>query len=251
MHGFVRLFSSHLRIWLLALGIFAAAIPSAGRADTAVAFHQAVSDAYGHYREAFFYLRRGNAMTAAFELEAMIDKWQAMLKAHGQTPPVPYAKDSKWLATLKDVGSIAESALESAGSGAAEPAYEMLKPVRGMLRDMRERNGVRLFRDEVEDANAAFNELFEFRRNPPDFSDPASVAALREKSKKTIDAYQTCLDKAPPAMAKDEQFQRLLTDSLRFLKRIDLAIEEKNPTTVINILRRVVSSNNILWMRFG
>jgi hypothetical protein len=251
MRRFVRFIPSTLRVWVLLLGVLIAAYPGTGKADTATAFHQAVSDAYGHYREAFFYLRRGNAMTAAFELEAMIEKWQAMLKAHGGTPPAPYAKDPKWLATLNEVGSIAEGALESAGSGAAEPAYEMLKPVRVMLRDLRQRNGVRLFRDEVEDANAAFDALFEYRRNPPDFNDPASVKGLREKLQKTIDAYQTCLDKAPPAMAKDEQFQRLLTDSLTFLKRIELAIEEKNPTTVINILRRVVSSNNILWMRFG
>ncbi|MBT7136590.1 MAG: hypothetical protein HN889_01880 [Rhodospirillaceae bacterium] len=255
MGSVAKYYKSSVRALILGLMVLFSALSGAASAgsasDPAPAFHNAVSDAYGHYREAFFYLRRGNAMTAAFELEALVDKWHALTKVHASNPPPPYATDAQWGTVLKQVGSIAEKALEAAVSGESKAAYDELQPVRGMLRDLRERNGVRLFRDDVEDANATFRELFKFRRNPPDFDNPQSVASLRKNLAATISAYQACLDQAPADVAKDEQFQRLVTDSLEVLKRMNLAIEAKSELRVINILRRVVSSNNILWMRFG
>ncbi len=255
MGSVVVMVNSMVRASLLGLAVLFGALTGTATAgsvsDPAPAFHNAVSDAYGHYREAFFYLRRGNAMTAAFELEALVEKWHVLIKEHASNPPTPYAKDGQWAAVLKNVGSIAEKALEAAVSGESKAAYDELQPVRGMLRDLRERNGVRLFRDYVEDANATFRELFKFRRNPPDFENPQSVASLRKNLAATISAYQSCLDQAPADVAADEQFHRLVTDSLEVLKRMDLAIEAKSELRVINILRRVVSSNNILWMRFG
>jgi hypothetical protein len=248
----VKCFSVGLRLLVLA-GFFGAGLisVSAAKADTTAVFHQALSDAYGHYREAFFYLRRGNAMTAAFELESMAQKWQALETRYATQPPPIYASDAKWAATLTEVGGLTRKALALASEGEAAPAYDLLKPLRSILEELRSRNGVTLFRDHVEGANQAFRQLFHFRRNPPDFADPKSVDKLRQRLTATIKAYQNALDKAPPSVVGDEQFARLIKDSLYYLDRMWVAIDEKNQLNVINILRRVVSSDEILWLRFG
>ena len=52
-------------------------------------FHEAVADAYGHYREAYFYVRRGNASVAAVELEPLFEKWRAVMDRPPATRPTP------------------------------------------------------------------------------------------------------------------------------------------------------------------
>ena len=56
---------------------------------------------------------------------------------------------------------------------------------------------------------------------------------------------------APADIAGQDQFRRLIDDTLFYLDRMHLAIAEKNQLNVVNILRRVVSSDEILWLRFG
>jgi len=108
-----------------------------------------------------------------------------------------------------------------------------------------------LFGDYVERANVAFAALFHYRRNPPDFGDAAEVEDLTKKLAASIAAYKTCREKAPAAIAGQDQFRRLIDDTLFYLDRMHLAIKEKNQLNVVNILRRVVSSDEILWLRFG
>jgi hypothetical protein len=233
-------------LWLCVSGFSGPAL-----ADAAAEFHSRSADAYRHYREAVFYLKRKNAMAGGFELESFRDKWRALDAAYGEKPPAPYAKDAKWAETLAAVAAVAEKALASAMDGETEAATKALAPVQTMLSELRKRNGIVLFRDHIEAANAAFERLFHFRRTPPDFADPAQVKRLREDLTAAIAAYKTCREKAPTAVASDEQFRRLIDDSLFYLDRMWLAIDEKNQVNIVNILRRVVSSDDILWLRYG
>ncbi len=233
---------------LTAVCVIFAPASKAGEAD---AFHGALIAAYGHYKEAQFYARRGNAMSAAFELEALQDKWRGLAKRYAGQPPAPYANDGQWRRTIDDVARRTDQALGAATAGDANSAWEQLKPIRGLITDLRRRNRVVLFSDHVDAASRAFRHLFQFRRQPPDFGNPAQVADLKARVAAAIAAYKNCRDKAPPDIAGNAQFQRLLTDSLFYMGRINVAIKEQNALSVVNILRRVVSSDNLLWMRFG
>lgn len=229
-----------------------AAMPLPARAaDAAAEFHRQTSDAYRHFREAVFYLKRKNSMAGTFELESFRDKWRAIAAAYASKPPAPYASDGKWADTLSAIAAMADKALNTAMDGDTDAAGQALQPVKGMLGELRRRNGVVLFRDHVEAANAAFARLYHFRRNPPDFADADQVKRLRAELAAAIAAYKICREKAPPEAAGDAQFRRLVDDSLFYLDRMWLAIDEKNQLNVINILRRVVSSDDILWLRYG
>lgn len=231
--------------------VFAAAVPSVAKAGEEDEFHAAVAAATGHYREALFYVRRGNAAVAAFELDALVKKWDAVMDRFADAPPDAYAKDAKWRQSLEEIGKRARGGLAAAAADKSKAARKYLEPIRRVLSDLRRRNNVVLFADTVEDANDAFRELFRFRRNPPDFNDAKQVKRLRRALKKTIERYQKCRAAAPPKVADDPQFKRLIGDSLFYLDRIWVAIDEKNPLNVVNILRRVVSSDDILWLRYG
>ena len=220
----------------------------AGEGD---AFHSAQAGAYAHYRQALFYARRENTMSAAFELEELSEKWAKLMSQFAGNPPALYAADATWRDTLEGIAKRIDQALATAVEGDAKQAHDQLIPVREILSDLRQRNNVVIFSDHIDAANQAFQKLFQFRRNPPDFADPVQVRDLQGRLAETISAYEKCRTEASPEVAENEQFQRLIEDSLFYLKRINVAIDEKNQLSVVNILRRVVSSDNLLWMLFG
>lgn len=237
---------------LLALVIimYATAIPTVA-AGNAGAFHEAMGDALSHYRQALFYLRRDAPDVASLELESFVAKWQGVIKAYADNPPPVYGKDGKWRATLDDIATHGSRGLASALAEKSKQAGQDLKPIRSAVVQLRRRNGLFLFPDYVEEANKAFSALYEFRRNPPTFDNAAQTDALRQALTQSIQWYEKCRDNAPKQVAEDPQFKRLIADSLFYLNRMWVAIDEKNQLAVINILRRVVSSDDILWLRFG
>ncbi|MDP6706200.1 MAG: hypothetical protein QF893_07655 [Alphaproteobacteria bacterium] len=214
-------------------------------------FHTVVAEASGHYRQAGFYLRTGNTMVAAFELAQMREKWGALVDRFGKAPPDPYAQDAAWRETLDNVGGRIERSLAAVEAGDAAVAKTELAPVRSILGKLRRRNGVFLFSDCVDQANAAFRQLFQFRHAPPDFERWQEVDKLRRALAVTSHWYERCRDEAPVAYAQDPQFERLMRTSLDSLSRIWAAIEGKDARRLISILRELGSSDRLLYLRFG
>ncbi len=214
-------------------------------------FHEGMAEAFAHYRQALFYLRRGAPDVAALELESFAEKWRAVTARFGDAPPDIYAADPAWRASFDDIASRAEQGLTAALAGDGEAAQKALSPLRAAAVDLRRRNGVFLFADCIAEANAAFRELFHFRRNPPGFTDAKETNRLRQRLAVSIHWYGQCRDQAPKALADNPNFTRLIDDSLFYLDRMWVAIAEKNQLAVVNILRRVVSTDDLLWLRFG
>ena len=64
-------------------------------------FNEAVTIAYGFYREAFFLLRTGNPQVASIELEEMATHWTTIVERFGPTPPDMYSADPSWKRPLR------------------------------------------------------------------------------------------------------------------------------------------------------
>jgi len=214
-------------------------------------FHKAVADAYGNYREARYYLRTGNAMVAALGLQDMNDKWQDIVNRFGKSPPDIYANDPTWESTLTDIAKRIQGGIAALDAGDTDTAKKQIEPVRAILSDLRARNGLFLFSDRIDRANAAMQAIWVFRRNPPDFSNPANINDLRRKTTLMAYWYERCRDTAPESIRNNPQFKRLIDQSLYSLGLMWDAIEEKNPKRVVNILRELISSDDLLYLQFG
>jgi hypothetical protein len=214
-------------------------------------FHDALAEAYRHYREGAFYLATGNPDVAAFELATFADKWAALAARYGDKPPGIYAKDEEWRTTLEEISRRTAEGLNAAEAGEVEAAREHLVPVRAVLGRLRQRNGVFIYSDCVDRANAAMDRLYHFRRNPPDFTKPDEIDELRRAAALTAYWYEQCRESAPPEALADPQFERLMGDSLRALTRIWTAIRAEDPRAVVGILRELRSWDRFLFLRFG
>jgi hypothetical protein len=237
----------------LAVVIFASmtAGVSAAKAADVHDYHNAVSDAYDHYKEASFYLRTGNPMVASIGLQDMADKWETITKRFGNSPPGIYTNDKAWNESLIDIDQRIKNSLKAIDDGDLKAAQKQIAPIRKILSAQRALNDVFLFSDRVDRANDAMDAIWKFRHNPPDFSSIEQVNDLRQKTTLMTYWYERCRDTATETVKNDPQFKRLVDQTLYSLGRMWLAIEEKNQRRVINILREMRSSDRLLYLHFG
>lgn len=215
-------------------------------------FNAAVAAAYDHYRAAAFYLRTGNPAVAGFELAEAAQRWSDAVMPFAKTPPDAFADDPAFAADLADImARLGKADALLASGGDAESAADMLDPIRDRLAELRRRNGVIVFSDHVDAANAAMDRLWVYRHEPPDWADPAARAALTGATAVTIHLYDRLRELAPPETAENAEFQRIMKGALASLaglwEQIQLADEER----VISYLRELRSFDRILWLQFG
>jgi hypothetical protein len=225
---------------------------AAPRASELSDFHAAVADAYGFYRSAVFYLRTGNALVAGFELDQMRERWDALEARYAAAPPDAYSDLPDFAATLASIDERITAGSTAAAGGDAEAAAAALRPVRETLSAMRARAGVRMFSDCVDEVNAAMDALYAYRRRIPlDVEDAAQVNDVKGKAAVLDYVVGRCDAAAAPAVREDEEFRRLMDGMRASSRQIPTALDRKDATAVINLLRELHSFDRILYLRFG
>ena len=239
------------RLFAITLLLAAVTAGTVARAAPVHDFHAAMAEAAKHYRFAAFYLRTGNAGVAAIEIQSLQETWQALATAFVKAPPDLYATDPEWASTLAEIGKRAGDALTAVDAGDTDAAARHLAPIRGQLVQLRRRNGLFIFADYVEEANRAFDLLFEFRRRPIDFDNTDDVRTLLTRAAVASDWYRRCLEAAPEKTRASEEFRRLVEISIASMGRIWDAVRERDQRRVVNILREIRSADRLLYLRFG
>ena len=241
------------RAWFPALWAIVLLLVAAGPsvASDLGAFDAAVSDAYGHYREAAFYLRTGNVDAGAIELEFAIARWNDVQDRFRNDPPDAYADDPVWTADLDSIETDLRRGMTAADAGDGPASAKLLVPVRKTLAALRKRNGQWRFSDCVDEMNAQMDRLWRYRRAPPDLASREAVNAVKDQAAVTTHWYERCRAQAPTTFTEDAEFNRLMDGSIGSLKLIWTALDEKNEMRFINILRELRSYDRLIWLRFG
>ncbi len=233
------------------LAFLIALAPAAGASELS-AFNSAVADAYGHYRQASFYLRRSASPDiAALELESFIEKWQAVVERFAGAPPDAFADDPQWGGTLREIASRAGTALASLDKGDAAAAQETLLPVRGLFGDLRRRNGVTTYSDVIDALSAGMEAFLKYRRNPPDFSDRGQVESMLRQAAVVGYLFDRCAARAPGELLADEEFRRLIDGARESMQKVWIAAETDDLRLLRVGIGEVRSFERILFLRFG
>ncbi|NQV61826.1 MAG: hypothetical protein HQ502_19320 [Alphaproteobacteria bacterium] len=213
-------------------------------------FNKALGDTMRHYRWAGYYLHTGNIALAQLELDGFVLKAGELSERYALSPPGIFADDPDWTSDIKYLPITAMAALAASDTGDVKKAESLLAPVRARMGSMRRRNGLFLFGDCIDAANGAFDRLWRVRHQPPDFTKPAPVDEMRQDLAVTLYWYRRCQEEAPAAVRGNQQFQRLMEDSVRSLSLIWEAARNKNSRRIINILREVRSADRLLYLNF-
>jgi hypothetical protein len=246
------MYSRSLRIFLrLVLGaacfsIFSPALIAAPIHD----FNKTLGETMRHYRWAGYYLHTGNIGLAQLELDSFAAKAGGLSDRYAATPPGIYANDPSWRPDIETLPAAAIEALAASEAGDIKKTKAILAPVRARIGDLRRRNGLFLFSDCVDAANGAFDRLWRVRHQPPDFTKPVQVDEMRQDLAVTLYWYRRCQAEAPAAVRGNQQFQRLMEDSVQSMSLIWEAARNKNSRRIINILREVRSADRLLYLNF-
>jgi uncharacterized protein YukE len=214
-------------------------------------FHGAIAQAYGFYRSAVFYLRTGNTMVAGFELEQMRERWRGVRERYAGAPPDAYADDPRFARALADIAGHIESAAAAAADGDAGKASAALAPVHDTLAQLRRRAGVRVFSDCVDELNAAMDALYAYRHQRPDLADVSQANDVKAKAAVLRYLVRRCDGAADRAVREDDEFRRLIDGMLVASDAMFEAVDRKDTTAVVNLIRELRSFDRILFLRFG
>ncbi len=221
------------------------------RSSELAEFNATVADAYGFYRSAVFYLRTGNAMLAGFELEQMRERWVDVSKRFAGSPPDAFADDARFAAVLADVAARVAEAAAAAAQGDADAAGKTLAPIRAELAAMRARAGVRVFSDCVDEINQAMEALFVYRHTPPALDDANALNDVKAKAAVVRYLVHRCDREAPARVREQGEFRRLADGLTHGAGSLFQAVDRRDATAIVNILREMRSFDRILFLRFG
>ncbi|NNG05639.1 MAG: hypothetical protein HKM95_16270 [Inquilinus sp.] len=207
--------------------------------------------AYEHYRQTMFYLRTGNPAVAEFDLQLMRDKWAALEETYAADPPAPFSADPGFAATVSAVARAIDGGIANVATEDAEAARAALAPIRGLLGDLRRRNGLYTLSDCVDEFSASAEALWVYRHAPPDFADPEAVNGLRRAAAVAGFLLGRCRAMAAPAHGAAEEFQALFDGAKASASSLWPAIDAGDTQRVINILREFRSFDQMIYLRYG
>lgn len=236
----------HYRGFLIALAVTIPSCPA-----LAADFNAMVAAAYAPYRSADSYLRTGNPGLASLDLSAAVDAWGNVVATYGATRPKDYRNDPNFGRDIKDIGSRLSEGLDYAASGRAKDARTTIKPIRTLLHDLRRRNGVDVYADCVTDLSDVMDEIYVYRHDPPELSDPVQrnkAAGLSEKFGATL---ERCLEMRPPEYAQSAEFSRLTTQAATAASGMAESALDQDAIAYVNILRELRSLDRIVYFKFG
>lgn len=230
---------------------FAFGEPFSVQAGDYRAFRDALAGASANMRGAAFYLRTKNAMVAGFELDALEAAWKPFVERYANDPPDIFAADPNWRATLEAVSGNLASARAATANGDIAAARDGVNAMRKSLAELRRRNGVYAFEDCVEEMRDAFGRLYVYRRKPPDFKSPEQVGRVKAAAAIAEYVYRRCYATAPAAYHGDGMFERQFGQAFNDFKELSPAIARGNTRDFIDLLRRIISYQNLIFLRFG
>ncbi len=103
----------------------------------------------------------------------------------------------------------------------------------------------------MDEVLAAMDELWRFRRNPPDFASADAMGRFAAKTAVLEYLLRRYSAAAPPELRDQPAFGRLVGDAGAGVERLKRAIEEKNQKLLIDTLRELRSLERLLFLRFG
>ena len=239
------------RAALLTAAVLLGVLSQPAGASDLRAFNDAFADAWGHYRQAVFYGRSGNSAVAALELDDFIAKWAVLAARFGDDAPDAFADDGAWKETLESISAMAGQGLEQFDAGEAEGAVQTLAPVRGIAGDLRRRNGVTLFSDDVDELSAAMDVLARYRSEIKDLGNEESAAKVARQAAVVAYLFDKCDARAPAAIKGDPEFWRLIDGARESMDRLWASLRTGDIRLYRIGIGELRSYERILFLRFG
>jgi len=249
------LWRTHHRVALVAGALLAMALPAAnlcagGYNPSAPAFidlYQAFND---NYKQALLATHQRNKEKTWSELMGTRVAWQMLTRQYHDAPPSAYRKDRLWKRDLDAISTGISTAVTQAEAGDLAGAHEALEPIRHIWLQIRERNDVRWFGDQL----TKFHDVME----------PAVQAAIAGVTEENLAGFQKRVDAVSTSWQgvlgfkhdpRSKERRRLLADMLaaetQAIGNLRSAVEARDYPNLKPLAQAVQKSYAALYLAFG
>ena len=227
---------------LLALTL---ALPSQA-ADPAT---DALQQAYAPYRVALFRTNSQDRAEAERALSQAQRAWQQVSERFASSPPWPYAADARFAATLREVGQVYQEAEVLVKAGQLAKSHEVLERVRDLLADLRQRNGVVVFSDAMNDYHAAMEDLL--KDGPAVMTKPQGALQLMAHVGVQEHLAKRLVTQAGAALLADAEFMAGLQAVRASVAALRTAVEAQDSAAVNKAIAGLKGPYSRLFLKFG
>jgi hypothetical protein len=235
---------------LLFLALSATRLSAGGYNPSAPAFidlYQAFND---NYKQALLATHQRDKEKAWSELAGARVAWQMLVRQHYDAPPPEYRKDQLWKRDLTTIGSDISTAVTQAQAGDLAGAHKTLEPIRRIWLEIRKRNGVRWFGDQL----TLFHDVME----------PAVQTAIAGVTDGNIASFERQLDTVSTSWRnvlefkyspESEERRKLLAEMLatetQALANLRAAAEARDYANLKRLAQAVQAGFLALYLAFG
>jgi len=221
-------------------------------AGEAADFDARLGDALGQYRDAFAH--SGSSLpdpTAAKEaLSAFTAAWKSISDRWASHPPPQYSEDSHFSTELAEISTIAAQASAQAKAGGLEQAHASLGQIRALLAEMRRRNGLHGFADEMDAFDDRLSEEGDSLFDDPQLSPEQTVQLLEQTA---VLAYlgERIQKQSPAALADDANFLEMTEELNRQTLALQGLIAAGQSAPIAAALKDMRRYYDRLWLLYG
>lgn len=211
---------------------------------------EASAKAMREARAATHYLRTENTGPALVALVRARKAWREVRERFETRISDVFDGNPAFPAVFAKVEDDLAAAVEAVRAGDLAGATARAEEAIARWRGARRASHIVLFPDCVEEANAAVDRLWRWRREEPDLSDPAVRRTILEETAVARYLYARCREQAPGELQGPE-FERLFDGALNSLSTIPDAVEKGQTLRFTNILRELRSFDRLVRFRYG
>jgi hypothetical protein len=200
-------------------------------------FEAQLRAAYAPYRNALFQTNKKDKPASEAALKMFSSDWTALAARWGKEPPPQYLDDARFASTLAEVTSVAEKAHAAIAKGDLADAHEILERIRGLLGDLRGRNGIVTFSDRM---NAYHEAMEHILMKPYGGYDGKGLGELREDAAVLAYLFRRLETHAPAYFTGENEFSQTLSGAKVSVENLLSAARSADPVAI----RQAVQSSS-------
>jgi hypothetical protein len=203
------------------------------------------------YKRALLATKGGNAEGAGRMLARARVTWYGLLYRHWENPPAQFAGDEDWrrdLATITGYLHVAESLAQAGGMYAA---HDALEPIRSLWLDMRERNEIPWFGDQLTRYHDIMEPLVAWGTGDTGrYVTPDNIDEFEQAYAQLETAWRE-LTRAPMPRGNTRRFMMLMRQEGKAVADLQQAIHTRNWGVIPEVCEELKAAFVPLFMGFG
>lgn len=237
---------------LAGVALLMISLASTAQASDGAVFESQFSDAWTHCRDALYQSAPDYAdrEATAEALRAFAAAWTELTDRWAAKPPPQYSEDADFGQELKAIGELAMQARGQTRHGQLDQAHQTLAQIRALLAEMRRKNGVTRYTDQLD----AFDEkLAETADDDLDQSDltPTQFVELCEQVGVLGYLAERLQKRTPAALTTDDAFLDMVDGLARQVQGLKAAVLSGRRAPIEAALSDLRRSFDRIYLLYG